>query len=162
MRKKTIPPREELLRLVGQDMGRTIATRNVLFNQAVADHLGINTTDLRCLDVLDRHKEEPMTPSKLAELTGLSSGAVTDVIDRLERAGFVKRERSTADRRSVLLRLTPAHTQRVAPLFDGIQAAMAELAASYSDAELAVIHDFLSRSVEIARSEADKLRGQKP
>ncbi|BCX04681.1 MAG: hypothetical protein KatS3mg053_2619 [Candidatus Roseilinea sp.] len=89
-----------------------------MFNQAVADQPGINTTDLCCLDMLARNAAEPMTPSKLAESTGLSSGAITDVIDRLERAGFAVRERSTTDRRRVLPRLTPAHTQRAAPLFE--------------------------------------------
>ncbi|MCS6848504.1 MAG: MarR family transcriptional regulator [Anaerolineae bacterium] len=88
-----------------------------MFNQAVADQLGINTTDLGCLDTLVRNAAKPMTPSKLAELTGLSGGAITDAIDRLERAGFVVRA-STFDHRlgRVLLRLTPVHTQCCAAL----------------------------------------------
>jgi DNA-binding MarR family transcriptional regulator len=162
LRKKASLPRSELLRLVGHDLGRAISTRSVMLNQVIADRLGINTTDLRCLDVLDRNSESPMTAGKLAELTGLSTGATTDVIDRLERAGFVLRERSASDRRQVLIRLTPAHAERVAPLYDGIQAAMAKLVASYTSDELAVIHDFLSRSIETAGREADRLRGIEP
>jgi DNA-binding MarR family transcriptional regulator len=75
------------------------------FDQAVADSLGLNRTDMRCLDVLQR--EGPVTAGRLAEMTGLTSGAMTVALDRLERAGYARRVRDGADRRRVLVELTP-------------------------------------------------------
>jgi DNA-binding MarR family transcriptional regulator len=79
------------------------------FDQAVADTLGVNRTDMRCLDLLER--EGPVTAGRLAEATGITSGAMTTVIDRLERTGYAQRVSDPADRRRVLVQLTPqAHT----------------------------------------------------
>ena len=160
LQKKKDVSRESLLGEVGQFLGRAIATRNVMFNQVVADKLGISTTDLRCLDLLDRQNGAPVTAGRITEMTGLSPAATTDMIDRLERAGFVRRERSTLDRRQVLIQQTELAKTSVAPLFDGIQAAMADLAASYTTRDLKVINDFLTRSIAIAREQAEKLRRQ--
>jgi DNA-binding MarR family transcriptional regulator len=74
------------------------------FDQAVADALGMNRTDMRCVDVLQR--EGPMTAGRLAEETGLSTGAMTTALDRLERAGYARRVRDPADRRRVVVELT--------------------------------------------------------
>jgi DNA-binding MarR family transcriptional regulator len=76
------------------------------FDRAVADAAGINQTDLRCVDVLSR--TGPLTAGQLAEATGLSSGAMTTAIDRLERVGYVGRRRDDSDRRRVLVELTEA------------------------------------------------------
>jgi DNA-binding MarR family transcriptional regulator len=76
------------------------------FDQAVADALGLNRTDMRCMDVLQRAGS--MTAGQLAAETGLSAGAMTTAIDRLERAGFAHRVRDTDDRRRVLVESTPA------------------------------------------------------
>ena len=75
------------------------------FDQAVADAIGMNRTDMRCLDVLER--EGPITAGALAEATGLTSGAMTTALDRLERAGYARRVRDRGDRRRVLVELTP-------------------------------------------------------
>src|ERR671932_2430246 len=75
------------------------------FDQAVADALGVNRTDMRCIDVLER--EGPVTAGRLAEATGLTTGAITTVIDRLERAGMARRTRDPDDRRRVLVELDP-------------------------------------------------------
>jgi DNA-binding MarR family transcriptional regulator len=76
------------------------------FDQAVADAAGINRTDMRCIDVLQRGG--PMTAGQLADETGLSTGAMTTALDRLERAGYARRVRDPADRRRVRIELTPA------------------------------------------------------
>ena len=76
---------------------------------AVAEHLGIGRTDLRCLDILDR--EGPLTAGALAEASGLSTGAITALIDRLERAGYAVRIRDSADRRRVVVAMTPRASQ---------------------------------------------------
>src|SRR5947207_2197662 len=78
----------------------------VLLSETVARALGLNPTDLECLDVIARR--ERATAGDLASATGLTTGAVTGVIDRLERAGFAHRERDAADRRKVYVRLVPA------------------------------------------------------
>jgi len=75
------------------------------FDEAVSQRLGVNRTDLRCLDLLEQR--QPLTAGALAGASGLSSGAVTFVIDRLERAGLVQRRRDAADRRRVLVELAP-------------------------------------------------------
>jgi len=93
------------------------------FDQAVADSLGLNRTDMRCLDVLQR--EGPVTAGRLAEMTGLTSGAMTVALDRLERAGYARRVRDGADRRRVLVELTP-RASRDASRFYAEHAAMAE------------------------------------
>ncbi len=80
------------------------------FDQAVAEALGLNRTDMRCVDVLQR--AGPMTAGRLAEETGLSAGAMTTALDRLERSGFARRVRDAGDRRRVLVELTP-ETMRV-------------------------------------------------
>jgi DNA-binding MarR family transcriptional regulator len=85
------------------------------FDQAVAEALGLNRTDMRCMDVLQR--AGPMTAGQLADETGLSAGAMTTAIDRLERAGFARRVRDTDDRRRVLVEATPAALEAAMSLF---------------------------------------------
>jgi DNA-binding MarR family transcriptional regulator len=80
------------------------------FDQAVADALGINRTDMRCLDTIER--EGPVAAGRLAEATGLTSGAITTALDRLERAGFARRISDPSDRRRVLVELTPSARER--------------------------------------------------
>lgn len=75
------------------------------FDSAVAEALGLNRTDMRCLDVLQR--EGPVTAGHLAEATGLTTGAMTVALDRLERVGYARRVRDSGDRRRVLVELTP-------------------------------------------------------
>ena len=74
------------------------------YDQAVADTIGLNRTDMRCVDILDRQGR--LTAGQLAEQTGLTSGAVTTVIDRLEASGYARRTRDTTDRRRIYVELT--------------------------------------------------------
>jgi DNA-binding MarR family transcriptional regulator len=94
--------RELYEQLIDEIRGSQNATAR--FDQAVADALGLNRTDMRCVDVL--HRQGPLTAGRLAEETGLSSGAMTTALDRLERAGYARRVRDSADRRRVLVELT--------------------------------------------------------
>src|SRR5690349_10117937 len=80
-------------------------TDQEIFDAEVAELLGLNRTDLRCLDILSR--SGPMTPSQLAQAARVTGGAVTGVLDRLEGAGLVKRVRDEADRRRITIALTP-------------------------------------------------------
>src|SRR5919109_1824865 len=85
------------------------------FDQAVADALGLNRTDMRCLDILDR--EGRMTAGRLAEATGLTTGAVTTVLDRLEQAGYARRVRDTDDRRRVYVEVTEETRRRAGSFY---------------------------------------------
>jgi DNA-binding MarR family transcriptional regulator len=85
------------------------------FDSAVAEALGVNRTDMRCLDVLER--EGPVPAGRLAEATGLTSGAITSVLDRLERAGYARRVSDPSDRRRVLVELAPAAHERASGFY---------------------------------------------
>ena len=89
------------------DLGRESSTLTVMFHARIAEQMGLSGTDHKCLDLAMR-ADEPITAGRLAELSGLSTGAVTGVIDRLERRGFVRRVRDPYDRRKVLIEVVPA------------------------------------------------------
>jgi DNA-binding MarR family transcriptional regulator len=134
---------------------------SVLFGQAVADHVGIHPTDLESLDILRRNG--PMTAGRLAELTGLSTGgAITALIDRLERLGYARRERDTGDRRRVLVRALMERAEReFAPLYAPLEHALDDLSARYDDADLAVILDFVTRTNELMQEQIARVRSEK-
>jgi DNA-binding MarR family transcriptional regulator len=115
----------------------------VLFNHAVAQNLGLGSSDAQFLTLLQVHGS--LTPGQLAELTGLSSGTVTGVIDRLERAGFVHRRPDPADRRKVVVELDEAAVaQRAAPAYNEQGARLQRVLRKRSAAELRVIADFFT------------------
>jgi DNA-binding MarR family transcriptional regulator len=127
-----------------------------MFHQAVADRLGLNPTDHKCLDLV--HRAGGATAGDLAEWTGLTTGAITGLIDRLERAGFVRREDHPGDRRKVVVRVVPERLADVARLFRSLSEGMTELCGRYSEAELRVIADYMSRSADLFRQETRRLR----
>jgi DNA-binding MarR family transcriptional regulator len=135
--------RQQLLEALTRAM-REATGPGVLYSAAVAARLGINSTDLECLDfVLTRG---PLTAGRLAEATGLTTGAITGVIDRLERAGFARRKRDPADRRKVLVEALPAVQRQIMPLFEPmLRAAMGALA-DLDDRQLSLLLDFFARA----------------
>jgi DNA-binding MarR family transcriptional regulator len=148
--------RAELLAALNDEF-RQLATATILFHQAVADRLGMNVTDHKCADILLR--AGPITAGELARRTGLTTGAITGVTDRLERAGFVRRVRDPGDRRRVIIEPLPQRIEReIGPLFESMARAMAELCAHYSTQELAVIRDFTARAHRGAYDEIRRLR----
>jgi len=118
-----------------------------MFDEAAAAYLGINRTDSRCVDILDRGGR--MTAGQLATAARLTSGAVTAVLDRLEKAGLVRRVADPADRRRVLVEVTPELAARSAPIFGPMVAEGAGWIAKYSDDQLETILDFIVRNREI-------------
>ncbi len=116
----------------------------ILFNQQLADRLGINAIDYQVLNLLDLFG--PATPGDLAQLTGLSSGGMTVVIDRLEHGKYIERERNPRDRRSVIVRFAAAPKRRIAALYKPVLVRMDKVLAAYDLAELGVINDFFTRS----------------
>jgi DNA-binding MarR family transcriptional regulator len=153
---RDLPERAELLAaLVGEF--RELSAATVMFHQAVADRLGMNITDHKCADILSR--TGPITAGELARRTGLTTGAITGVIDRLERAGFVRRAEDSGDRRRVIIEPIPKRMERViGPLFESMARAAADLCARYSTQQLAVIRDFTARAHQMAYEETRRLR----
>jgi DNA-binding MarR family transcriptional regulator len=137
---------------------RQLSTATILFHQAVADRLGMNVTDHKCAGILI--DSGPITAGDLAERTGLTTGAITGVIDRLERAGFVRRVRDARDRRRVIIEPDLKQIgKKITPLFEPMAHATAGLCSGYSVKELVLIRDFAVRSRQMAEEEARKLRG---
>lgn len=135
--------------------GRANSTGTVLLHAAIAERLGLNPSDHKCADLM-LSESEPCTPGRLAELTGLSTGAITGVIDRLERAGFLVREHDSEDRRRVLLRLTHTRAPELLALFAPLTKGVEALCENYTIAELAVVlrymRDVRLVTVRVARS----------
>ena len=148
--------RQELVRQVGLEVGREIGARTILFHQAIANMVGVSITDMKCLDYVDRGGD--VTAGDLARLTGLTTGAITAAIDRLEKAGLARRERSETDRRKIFIRIAASSaTEKIGPIFDELGKEVSALAASYSTRELETIKDFCDRTIQIMRRHTDKV-----
>jgi DNA-binding MarR family transcriptional regulator len=150
-----LPQRTELINALYQ-AGRELSTTTVLFQSVVAEQIGLNATEWKCLDILELRG--PLMAGELAELTGLTTGAITGLIDRLEQGGFVRRERDPHDRRKVIVQPIGEHKQGVTQIFDSLMQRYAELFEAYNDQELAFILDYLIRSNGVIAAEAVKLR----
>ncbi len=131
----------------------------VLFNQAVADRLGMHPTDLQCLNLITI-EDGSFTTSEIAELTGLTSGSASRLVDRLLRAGYVTRQRDTSDRRRVLVQPVQEAVRRVSAVWDELAAGWAEIFVHYTDAELDLLARHMRRTTELSRAQVRRLRGQ--
>ena len=148
--------RVRLQQAVGDHFGRQLSAYTLMFHQAVAQRLGLNATDLKCLDLA--RGETGLTPGRLAELTGLTTAAVTTILDRLEHAGFVRRERDPKDRRKILVRPLAERAEEVARLFAPLDQAMSHLFEQYTTEELAFLDEFAHRVGQILQHETARLR----
>jgi DNA-binding MarR family transcriptional regulator len=136
---------------------RLSSSLTVLFSQAVGERLGVHSTDIETMDLL--HIYGPMTAGQLAERAGLTTGATTRLIDRLERAGFVKRRHDDSDRRRVIIEPSWERASTIMACFEPIARRMGQLWSSYSDEDLAIIIDFMQRANAIMAEENAALRG---
>lgn len=142
----------------GMDAWRELNARTIFLHQAIADHLGLNLTDHKCLDlVLARG---PMAAGRLAEDSGLTTGAITGVVDRLEKKGFVRRVADPYDRRKTMIEVVPESLGAIEQLFAGLAAKTAEISARYSAAERAAIDDFARRTAAMIDAFVRELRGR--
>ena len=128
------------------------------FFRAAAAQSGMTDTDLQVLDILE--SAGPMIAGQLADLTGLTTGAITGMLNRLEEAGLVRRERDPNDGRRVIVRLAPSKEKRpkIGPIFDALGKAWEDLASHYNDEQLAFLLEFLKRSNTLTRQELVRLR----
>jgi DNA-binding MarR family transcriptional regulator len=149
------PASPELLNAMLQEI-RRMSVETMLLSAVVADRIDINATDLTWLALLPPDRE--LTAGELAELSGLTTGAVTGLIDRLERAGFVERRRDPEDRRKVFIRQNPGNGERIEPHFSRATEQVRELWATYSDEELKLLSNFFARSHQILHAERMRLR----
>jgi DNA-binding MarR family transcriptional regulator len=160
MRKDQTPRhRAELLDALVRAAPRLVAD-GLAFHMAVADRLGLSLADLRYLQILA--EAGPTTAGDIAARTGLTTGAVTRMVDRLEQAGYVQRSRDPADRRRVVVVPDAKAIARIGSLYEGMAAAWREALSAYRDEELEVILDLFERMRELSRREAERLRGEHP
>jgi DNA-binding MarR family transcriptional regulator len=132
-----------------------------LMSQAAADRIGINATDLNCLNILSFSGQ--MTAGELAKATGLTTASITGVVDRLEQAGFVRRERDAQDRRRVVIHLDERRAlATVAPVFGPMMGAWQRMAARYTDDDLRLIVEFYGQMEDVIRDHLARLREQLP
>lgn len=128
------------------------------FDQAVADSIGVNRTDMRCMDVIQR--EGPVTAGRLAEATGLTTGAITSVLDRLERAGVARRVRDASDRRRVLVEATEAALAGAAEYYGGHMKLSERMYRRYTVEQLALLLEFVREGREFNEQEAARLEAR--
>jgi len=155
MKSSTEAKRVELLQELTNE-GRNSSTWTIFFHQAVADKLGLNTTDHKCLNFILENSS--VTAGQLAETTGLTTGAITGVLDRLEKAGYIERKRDTEDRRKVIIQPIPEKLPEVGRLFNSLANSVKELHEAYSYEELLFIRDYMRKCADVMRLEAQKLR----
>ena len=131
--------KQGLLKAV-QQAGSGYGARFILLHQAVAERLGLNIIDLRCLR-LASEAEEP-TAGLLAKITGLTSGTITGLLDRLEKARFIRRERDANDRRKVIVKLLPAGAQKIQRIMGPLSQDMNEALQDFTQDELKAVLRF--------------------
>ena len=146
--------RRELDRAVRQSL-RDLAVQLSLLTHQIGGRLDLKGTDLDCLDLIDRYG--PIGPGALARRTGLHPATMTGIIDRLERGGWITRERDPDDRRAITVQLVRTRGREILRLFGGMNIALTQISAGYTDDELAVIADFVRRTAEAATEAAAEL-----
>jgi DNA-binding MarR family transcriptional regulator len=148
-------PQGARLNLAVREALRDLSVQMSLLNQRISGRLDLKGTDLQCLDLIDRYG--PLSPSALARRAGLHPATMTGVIDRLERGGWIVRERDPADRRGVVVQPLRDRRGDVLRLASGMNAAIARICAGYPDNDLELIVDFLRRAADAGRAAAAEL-----
>lgn len=149
--------REEIIQAIIEKR-REMSTETIMFHQRVADALGLHITDHKCLDLIRQYGAMPA--GRIAEHTGLTTGAVTGIIDRLEKAGYVRRASDPKDRRRTIVEpvRNKKWERKIEAIFIPFHERMHKLLSSYSDGELVFLLDVLTKSIEQTREESKKLR----
>lgn len=127
---------------------RQLGAQSVMTSQIIATRFGLHTTDLECLDLI--YLKRQVSAGELASATGLTSGAMTALIDRLERGGYVERVGDPKDRRRVLVQIKPEAIEPIKAVYMPIQKRMFALWSTFSARDLELVADFLRRSRELA------------
>jgi DNA-binding MarR family transcriptional regulator len=128
---------------------------SVLFRQIIGEKLGVNATDMECLGLI--FLRGMATPSELARYTGLSSGATSAMLNRLEKSGLIERRPNPNDRRSSHIVVVEQTAKKIGPLFASLREAQDKVISTYSEAELALLADFFDKSLVMWEEEREKL-----
>lgn len=155
---KQVPGKQALVARLMMALRRSSAA-GVLHGQTIARRVGINSTDLECLDLI--LMSGPSTAGEIARHTGLTSGAVTGLIDRLERLELVERVADPNDRRKVRVKVRDDRIGPVGALYAPLEKAMLMLLAGYSRDELGVLLDFAERSGDVMLRRVGELNSDK-
>jgi len=148
--------RKRLTAIVKRSL-RDLRSQLALLNHRVGARLDLNDVDLDCLDLIARHG--PLSPSAIARQAGLHPATMTGILDRLERGGWVARERDPSDRRAVVVRALHGRNAELMRLYAGMNASMDQICASYEERELELLAGFLRRTAEAGRRATDELAG---
>jgi DNA-binding MarR family transcriptional regulator len=144
-----------------QRAAQTSTTDGILFHHAIADRVGLHVTDLRCLNLLAG--AGTLTAGELGQQLGLgTTGAVTRMVDRLERAGYVRRQVDPRDRRRVIIQPVPERLAAIAPHYQGMANAWTDLLAAYSDEQLALFLDLFDRMHQMSQQQLASLDHDTP
>jgi DNA-binding MarR family transcriptional regulator len=146
--------RRRLAAAIGKSL-RELAIQLSLLNHQIGGRLELQDVDIDCLDLIDRRG--PLSPSALARDAGLHPATITGILDRLERGGWVVRERDPSDRRAVLVQVKRDRYPDLMRLYAGMNRSMNQIYAGYDERELEVIADFLERTAAAGRSATDSL-----
>ncbi|MBA3749463.1 MAG: MarR family transcriptional regulator [Nitrosopumilus sp.] len=149
--------REEIIKDISHKF-KEMSTETIMFHQAVANVLGLHITDHKCYDLLCRFGSMPA--GRLGELTGLTTGAITGIIDRLEEAGYVRRTDDPKDRRRTIVEPIRDEKLRrkIEVIFTPLHERMHKLLSSYSDSELAFLLDATTEFIDQTHEESKRLR----
>ncbi|GMA24935.1 MarR family transcriptional regulator [Luteimicrobium album] len=126
-------------------------------NHRIGSGVDVRDTDFDCLDLVSVYG--PISPGALARLAGVRPATMTGILDRLERGGWIVRDRDAIDRRAVVLRVLPDRNAEVLDLYAGMNARLDQICADYDDAQLELIAGFLQRVQRAAADSAEELGG---
>ena len=138
------------------NLGKEFSWALILFHQSVAEKVGLNLTDYKVLGIIPF---EGITAGQIASITGLSTGMVTTVVDRLEKKDFVYRERDTNDRKKVIIKANFEKSDlELGPFFQSFGHKMGKVISNYSIEEAKVINDYIRKSTDVFKQETKKIK----
>jgi DNA-binding MarR family transcriptional regulator len=138
-------------------LGRKMSTQTVFLHQAIAQSVGLNATDTKCIDLILQGPSGSVTAGWLSEMTGLTTGAITHILDRLEKREFIERVRDTRDRRKVFVRVRTAGLEPLIPKYEQVGKAYMHLVEQYNEKDLQLICEYLEKTSEVSQRELTKM-----
>jgi DNA-binding MarR family transcriptional regulator len=152
--KRCNPDRKKNIQKISE-LGSALSKATIFFHEALSGRMGLNASDTKCMSFIMDSKAA-VTAGDVANFAGLTTGAITGIIDRLENARLIERVRDTEDRRKVYLRANKGSFAKLIPMYSSLRNSVEKLTESYSESELKTIEDFLHKVVRVLESETKK------